>query len=116
MQISDIHLDIQYLEGSVNTCDDIICCHSDNGMAENATVAAGFYGDYKCDPPIVLLDQTVKYIKQNHPDIKLLLVTGDMSAHNEWSKSIQSNNYITGLVREKLSLLGVDIVFALGNN
>lgn len=109
-------MDIQYLEGSVNTCDDIICCHRENGIATNASLAAGYYGDYKCDTPIPLLDQTVKFIKKTHPDVKLLLVTGDMSAHNEWSKTIQSNNYITGLVRQKLATLGIDIVFSLGNN
>jgi sphingomyelin phosphodiesterase len=81
-------LDIQYAEGYSNICDDILCCHKENGVANNLSVAAGFFGDYKCDTPISLLDQTVRFIKKTYPDIKLMLVTGDMSAHNEWSKSI----------------------------
>ena len=116
LHISDIHLDTQYLEGSINTCDDIICCHRENGMAEKVSLAAGYYGDYKCDTPTPLLDQTIKFIKNTHPDLKLLLVTGDMSAHNEWAKSIESNVNITGIVKKKLAELGVDIVFSLGNN
>jgi sphingomyelin phosphodiesterase len=70
-------LDTQYLEGYSNTCDDIICCHKENGVAPNSSLAAGFFGDYKCDTPIPLLDQAVRFIKKTHPDIKALLVTGD---------------------------------------
>lgn len=39
-----------------------------------------------------------------------------MSAHNEWSKSIQSNNFITKFVINRLSSVSSEIVFALGNN
>lgn len=48
--------------------------------------------------------------------MKLVLVSGDLSAHNEWTKSIQSNNFITQLVINRLGGIGGDIVFALGNN
>jgi hypothetical protein len=39
-----------------------------------------------------------------------------MSAHNEWTKSIQSNNFITQTVIDRLGGINADIVFALGNN
>lgn len=58
----------------------------------------------------------MKFIKRNLSDVKAVLVSGDMSAHNEWAKSIQSNNFITQIVIDKLGQIGSDIVFSLGNN
>lgn len=64
MQVSDIHLDINYALNSSIYCDYPICCHSENGFPENSHAQAQFYGSKNCDSPPQLLDSFLNFTKK----------------------------------------------------
>lgn len=46
MQVSDVHIDYQFVEGGNVACDTIPCCHE---KAINNQPKAAHFGDYQCD-------------------------------------------------------------------
>ncbi len=64
LQISDIHLDVNYVVNSSIYCDYPICCHSENGFPENSGAQAKIYGSKNCDTPPELLDSFLHFIKK----------------------------------------------------
>jgi sphingomyelin phosphodiesterase len=73
LQLTDIHIDPNYVVGGNAECDEPTCCRFDQGTPENATGAAGYWGDYRdCDLPMHafqnLIDQasthTVSFMPQ----------------------------------------------------
>ena len=54
VHITDIHLDMKYLEGTKAECDSFLCCRADVGMAGPGEVAAGEWGfaGGLCDLPV----------------------------------------------------------------
>jgi hypothetical protein len=53
VQITDWHVDINYLEGSKKKCGWEICCQLEWGMAETKEEAARKYGEVTCDIPFI---------------------------------------------------------------
>ena len=109
-------MDVDYREGYSSVCKETVCCHQDNGISQNSTQNAGYYGNYRCDAPESLLDSAVRNIRLVEPDVKLVLLTGDLSAHNEWQKSQESNGRIANLVVSKFSEMNTTVLLAVGNN
>lgn len=86
LHISDVHLDMNYTEGSSVSCDFPICCHAANGFPKYANAQAGPYGNKNCDCPLKLFDSLLGYLQEGEP-IDIVVATGDYSAHNEWEKT-----------------------------
>lgn len=51
VMFSDLHIDYDYEAGASIDCGNIICCRTDSGPAKSLEDMAGYWGDYKCDPP-----------------------------------------------------------------
>ena len=134
--LSDIHVDPRYAVGGEVDCDSGQCCRSNswskdtwNGSSfapgaiphANISVAAGYWGGYKCDPPWSLVGsamQAVQHIEGADP-IELGVYTGDLATHDrDWqiSRDIVRYSEIALYTLLKNTLGNMTMVAALGNH
>lgn len=84
-QITDIHLDEQYLAGANANCGDPLCCRSSNGYSVDPISAAGNWADYRnCDVNDRVLKDAISDCRQSNPDLDFVLWSGDNPSHNVW--------------------------------
>lgn len=55
LHLSDMHIDLEYKEGTAATCDSIFCCREEFGYPTDPSQAAGKWGSFQCDLPVVTL-------------------------------------------------------------
>ena len=84
VHLSDVHIDNDYLEGSLANCVEYLCCREYSGMPKRkGDIPAAKWGSALCDLPVptfqTMLDYVVSDVK---PD--MLFWTGDNSPHNIW--------------------------------
>jgi sphingomyelin phosphodiesterase len=109
LQLTDIHVDPNYLPGGNAECEDHNCCRVDQGEPINASAAAGYWGDYRdCDTPYHafenMLQQAtshdvmtyfhfnyIKNITKFLKDLAYIIFTGDIIDHGRWATSIATN-------------------------
>lgn len=124
IQLSDLHIDFEYQEGSPVDCNFPICCR-DNGpemVAAKNSKPAGYWGDYGCDIPERTIQNMFKFIAANQDTLKTEFITwvGDNSAHNVWSNTNEEvTKYTTDLTNDlKNALASHEIEFypSLGNH
>lgn len=86
LQISDTHLDLDYVEGSNANCDEPLCCRKSSSLKKTNGVVmpAGKWGTYNCDSPKILIDNMLQNIAHTHPDIDYIMWTGDLPPHDIW--------------------------------
>ncbi|CAG0890356.1 unnamed protein product [Cyprideis torosa] len=88
LHISDTHFDPDYEEGSNAECGRPACCQSVNGPANDSASAAGKWGDYRdCDTPRITVENMLQHAREQHPDIDLIIWTGDLPPHDIWKQS-----------------------------
>ncbi|XP_015127559.1 sphingomyelin phosphodiesterase isoform X2 [Diachasma alloeum] len=119
LQLSDIHYDPYYQEGSNAKCGNPLCCRSINGKPATPEDAAGKWGDYRgCDTPKRTIDHMLKHIQIIHSDIDYILWTGDLPPHDIWNQTREGNLQILRNIMEdmKKSFPNVTIFPALGNH
>jgi sphingomyelin phosphodiesterase len=109
VQLSDVHFDQFYAEGSSQTCDFTLCCRAE--MGTSPPPLAGHFGSYGspvrtfgCDSPVTLLQSAFGFIAQLPVPITAVLLTGDYVSHDIWQ------NNVTEMVSE------VQIVTQLARN
>ena len=87
---SDFHVDYDSVPGSSAVCDKPICCRSDSGSPSSPDLAAGKWGDERCDLPERTMNNMLDYIhKVIQPDAALW--GGDSIPHNIDTLNLQSN-------------------------
>lgn len=60
LHLSDLHVDLQYDEGSAVNCDHPLCCRHAFGDPGPGEEAAGYWGSHgECDIPLHTLDDLV---------------------------------------------------------
>lgn len=100
VQLSDIHLDMKYVEGSSYTCSSQPCCRG----AQGATDAAGKWGNYNCDLPQETLDSVVTFLATQNLDF--IIWTGDTAAHDislSKDEKLNSIKAVTNLLWSKFN-------------
>ena len=118
LQLSDTHVDLQYLDGSNAVCGEPLCCRESSPLLPRNDMA-GYWGDYRdCDIPMRTLESLIKAIAAKHTDLDFVIWTGDVPAHDIWNQTRAGQ---LSLIREVSSLfdehLGhVPIMPALGNH
>ena len=82
VQITDLHVDPKYQNGTSGNCNKPICCRNDS-VSGNPEPHCGKYGfEGKCDIPKELLESFVDdAIKRN---IDFIIWTGDNAPHDTW--------------------------------
>ena len=92
LQLSDLHLQLNYSVGAPVHCRYPICCLPGLPSTERETdPGAEYWGEYTCDLPPWTLDATLKHIAASQPQLDYVLLTGDLPAHDVWLQS-QTNN------------------------
>eukprot|EP01114_Cavostelium_apophysatum_P013258 TRINITY_DN3168_c0_g1_i1.p1 TRINITY_DN3168_c0_g1~~TRINITY_DN3168_c0_g1_i1.p1 ORF type:complete len:560 (-),score=98.35 TRINITY_DN3168_c0_g1_i1:24-1703(-) len=81
LQLSDIHLDSLYEEGTNNDCGYPVCCRAEYGAGN-----AGKWGDYNCDPPYRTV-QNIFTVLTKFFDPDFVIYTGDSTPHSVWQQS-----------------------------
>lgn len=63
LHLSDTHYDPEYVEGSLASCNEPLCCRTASGEVKNDTDRAGRWGDLRhCDLPFRTLDNMLEHI------------------------------------------------------
>ena len=85
VQVTDIHLDLDYKEGTVANCILPICCRelADDDLVPVKQIYAGLYGTTgKCDANVETVKAFASKAKELNPDY--IMFTGDNIAHVVW--------------------------------
>lgn len=86
VQMTDVHLDFDYMPGTDAGCNVPICCNKENGFTSDPTRAAGYWGDIRCDIPQRVYESMLDFVKEDiKPDA--FLWTGDNSKHDVWKST-----------------------------
>lgn len=93
LHISDIHLDTRYHIGGVDNCvlgDTGMGCCRKYDIPKKPYGYASEWGNYNCDSPIKLVNETFKWIR-NNIDLDAIIYTGDAVDHHDVSQTIGYN-------------------------
>ena len=116
LQLTDIHLDIQYIENGAVFCDEPVCCRTP--ASTYARIKSGKFGYLaRCDCSPALLDSFMDKAYELQPDF--IIWTGDNSPHNSKNSSQDDNYEATIIVKNKLDEkfnFSIPIYPALGNH
>ena len=130
LQVTDIHLDLNYKEGTVVNCGTPLCCHDYpnntklnlyNNKKKKEKVKynlSGKYGAYgSCDSSIELIKSFAKKIKELNIDF--IMFTGDNIAHFVWGDEqedvYKATKKIINIIQEEIGL-NIPIYPCLGNH
>jgi len=84
LQMTDLHIDFHYQEGSWAQCGGYQCCRADSGAPPDESQAAGYWGTLAtCDIPVRTYEQFLKFASKNF-NISFILWTGDNIDHEVW--------------------------------
>ncbi|XP_063595429.1 sphingomyelin phosphodiesterase-like [Penaeus indicus] len=117
LQLSDLHVDLLYDEGSAAHCEHPYCCRHAFGDPAPGELAAGHWGTLaNCDLPLHTLDDLLEHAARTNPD--LVYVTGDLPPHDVWAQSHATNllaiNTTVQLIARHFP--DVPVLYALGNH
>ncbi|KAJ8986281.1 hypothetical protein NQ317_009991 [Molorchus minor] len=120
LQLSDTHFDPEYEIGAPANCEEPLCCRSYSSPSEKEpSITAGRWGSYhKCDSPKILIENMLKNIALEHPDIDYIIWTGDLPPHDIWNQTKESNlNIIKETVQQMFNAFPNTPIFpAVGNH
>ena len=94
-------------------CDYPLCCTADLDTSDPGDPGAGHWGAYTCDTPPWTLDTSLAHIKvgcsvmlsdclivhspqATQPDLDMIILTGDLPAHDIW---LQTQDYNLGTIK-----------------
>ncbi|KAJ8941450.1 hypothetical protein NQ318_016890 [Aromia moschata] len=117
LHLTDLHVSPDYEFGGVASCGYPVCCKRDLGNPLRGG-RAGFWGDYNCDIPPWLLENTLRHINETHRDIDIVYFTGDIVDHTVWQSSVEDNS---NLIYQTYRILyetfpNIQILPAVGNH
>ena len=124
LQITDLHLDLEYKEGAKGKCNYPLCCRDMPEENENIDESelAGKYGfEGTCDANLELLKSFVEDAYNRNVDF--IIWTGDNPPHDSWGKNDQEkSNNITKIIKNTIeskfnnSQDNIPIFYCLGNH
>ncbi|KAI6204931.1 Sphingomyelin phosphodiesterase [Aphelenchoides besseyi] len=107
IQLSDLHFDFEYQNGSEAQCGQPICCQGDT--TGDVKQRAGYWGTLaSCDVPLRTIESLLSSIAREHmvgcsrtgnnektrKKVDYIMLTGDYMSHNDWSYSRESHMYV----------------------
>lgn len=121
VHITDIHIDPYYEPGSLNDCQEPLCCRATSGpvAVNDKRRQAGRWGDYgNCDTPVRTLRSALNRIRQEHSDAEYWLWTGDISPHDIWNitkeEALSHVRLVTKMIRDYSN--GLPVFPVIGNH
>jgi len=112
-QITDVHVELDYLEGSSNDCGLYVCCNPENTDNTNA----GYWGDYNCNVPQRTVQLFLDKIESDlNPDY--IIFSGDVPPHTVWEETFSSQYASTERLVEmmKATFTGRRVLPTIGNH
>ncbi len=91
MHLSDPHVQLDYAIGASTDCGKAVCCSSSDPPPKESSKVAGLFGDYHCDLPVQTFKVILQDVKEKHPDVDLIFLTGDYPAHDVWRQDREHN-------------------------
>ena len=119
LQVTDIHLDLNYKENAIIECGIPLCCHeTPKNIFDSNVKLSGKYGAIgNCDCSLEVVDAFSVKAKELEPDF--ILFTGDNIAHNVWEDTQEDVVYYTRTIIDSIERnFGKDtpIYPAIGNH
>ena len=119
LQVTDIHLDLNYKENAIIECGIPLCCHeTPKNIFDSNVKLSGKYGAIgNCDCSLEVVDAFSVKAKELEPDF--ILFTGDNIAHNVWEDTQEEVVYNTRIIIDSIERnFGKDtpIYPAIGNH
>jgi hypothetical protein len=126
LHMSDFHIDPRYKVSSESNCTTGLCCRSDNGpKTGQITLAAPYYGAFKCDTPYSLGLAALQAVspltgtgKGSNESLAWTVYTGDLVSHepqSELSRAYVEYSEVSIYGMMKTYLTG-PVFAALGNH
>jgi sphingomyelin phosphodiesterase len=120
LHVSDVHIDLQYAEGSNGLCGAPLCCRKDNLNPSKDFLRAGKWGTYAhCDIPVKTLQQFINFVNKEFK-IDFAFWTGDNTSHDIWAqtyeKNIENSKVVTDMFRDKEKGFKFPIFPVIGNH
>ncbi|XP_021959476.1 sphingomyelin phosphodiesterase [Folsomia candida] len=92
LQLTDIHLDLDYVAGKDTKCGKPMCCQAWEADGVDDASSAGPHGDFKCDMPISAMNELFEYSAAIEGyDYDFVMMTGDIPPHNVWNTTLLGN-------------------------
>ncbi|KAM3134374.1 hypothetical protein pb186bvf_013487 [Paramecium bursaria] len=117
VQLADLHIDVEYKVGAQAFCKDPFCCREENGLTDDVTQQAQYWGTHaQCDLPVRTIENMVEFIASDiKPDF--IIWTGDSTSHDVWHQQQFNQTLPTKIITQKLqSLLPTTQVYAIFGN
>ena len=94
--MSDLHYDLHYLPGAPADCLfdklGLGCCRNTSIPDPTRPLrSAGKWGDFNCDTPLTFLNETFRWIREQLFPLDVLIVSGDLVDHHDFSQSFEEN-------------------------
>ncbi|KAF9277418.1 hypothetical protein BGZ88_001177, partial [Linnemannia elongata] len=104
VHLSDWHVDELYEPGAEAACDKPICCRTFPTTNTTAPIRrkAATWGDYRCDTPIKLTQDLMKFIRKEIPNIDFAILTGDVPPHDTW---LETKETVTPILEHSYALI-----------
>ncbi|KAK6192488.1 hypothetical protein SNE40_003944 [Patella caerulea] len=88
LQLTDMHLDLEYKYNSSADCHEPLCCRVNDGPPEAGHKGAGYWGDYRhCDLAPRTFYSMMEYLESIKNKFDMIYFTGDIPAHNIWNQT-----------------------------
>jgi sphingomyelin phosphodiesterase len=100
---TDLHYDPQYRAGLSAQCGQPLCCRPPAAVATSPSLAAGYWGDSRCDTPLPTVHSMLSDAAARN--LSFVLWTGDSPPHNIWNQTRQDQ---VGLCVPAMSVYGVE--------
>ena len=119
LHLTDAHVLLNYVVGSVVDCGAPYCCYNGTRMARLGEESAGYWGSYKCSIPFVLFEALLDQIISNHPEgFDWIIYTGDSPAGVPWIFSkrdvLEHQEKVLEAITTRFS--NIPVYVALGNH
>ncbi|XP_070394579.1 sphingomyelin phosphodiesterase-like [Dermacentor albipictus] len=119
LHLSDTHYDPEYVEGSLASCDEPLCCRAASGEVTNDTDRAGRWGDLRyCDLPFRTLENMLEHIGRQGRQPQFAYWTGDLPPHDVWriTRAANFENFEKTVSTIAKQLPGVTVYPVVGNH
>ncbi|KAG0297112.1 hypothetical protein BGZ96_007663 [Linnemannia gamsii] len=89
LHLSDWHVDDKYVTGSEAECNRPLCCRKYADSPLTPKRKASSWGDYKCDSPVKLGVDLLKFVPKV-ANVSFSILTGDVPPHDIWLQNRES--------------------------
>ncbi|KAG0213344.1 hypothetical protein BGX28_004682 [Mortierella sp. GBA30] len=115
LHMSDWHVDELYVAGAEASCNKPTCCRKYADSPTKPSRAASSWGDYKCDSPVKLGQDLLKFVP-NVANVSFAILTGDVPPHDVWLQDKETVGPIENHAYSVMASLPAKVYPTVGNH